>query len=763
MDGPNVGHRHPDGWRVAFGLRQRLAFVMFIIALLMMVLQPSIDAYRREKEPIMHPYNLAAYKKVANEIESFVNHAVDPCDDFNSYLCGSFHNRLEHAWERGPLAKLKYDMDVSLRNIVTKPMSLEEEGKLCKSAITQRRYYIYCADASIINHSRDADFLTQIQYILGGFPFMDNVTSNENWLTVTLRAFKSGFFYKFFMGFSTVYDKKQERYLLTLNRIPIQDLQRIWLFFQQDNIQKFLKALKDVWLIDIDNATGLSYDLSKFYEDVLKTYQPVMDTRPNYLPIINYPLLLHLDPDKSHQLDWKSFLTELTGIYFEFTTPIVNRYGDYPKFIQLFTLLNVKNHRLWRMFIVIVLIAEHCEYLSEGMLTVCYPIKVYAELPARLINGTMDADEYLKWRANFCYREAISLFPYIAEREYIVKTVSNQTRRDVQVLTNNIVTAMVNRLHQEKYLNGTVDVHFQTWINNITISVGWDDIVFQTTLFERVYGIHTKAVGQNIMATRRNIFRLQAHEEFKNLPVEYDGKQPEKPEEFKKPIKLSVDAYYETGTNNIVLSAAMLRPPIYGWGVPTYLNYASLGPIIASVLIKMLGEAHMNRRWSRFSDYRAWITKLSNSRSIDSKCVTNTFYNYPRDPLAKRLTPLPPSEIIGNVLADFHGTLVALDAYQTEIEAEEAAKTMDRASQITDITGYGSAHLFWILSSLYQCKDLQYELTGNVNDVYAENSYQYRAIPSFKINGPRMNSANFAKAFECLPSRRMASVKRCDF
>lgn len=33
-------------------------------------------------------------------------------------------------------------------------------------------------------------------------------------------------------------------------------------------------------------------------------------------------------------------------------------------------------------------------------------------------------------------------------------------------------------------------------------------------------------------------------------------------------------------------------------------------------------------------------------------------------------------------MADFHGALVALDAYQTQIEAEEIAGTMDRAVEI---------------------------------------------------------------------------------
>lgn len=80
-----------------------------------------------------------------------------------------------------------------------------------------------------------------------------------------------------------------------------------------------------------------------------------------------------------------------------------------------------------------------------------------------------------------------------------------------------------------------------------------------------------------------------------------------------------------------------------------------------------------------------------------------------------------------------------------------------------DLTGYTRPQLFWMKSGIYQCKDLQFELIGNLNGTYADTSYQYEAIPSFKINGPRMNSEQFAQAFECSSRYRMNSVPKCNF
>lgn len=74
----------------------------------------------------------------------------------------------------------------------------------------------------------------------------------------------------------------------------------------------------------------------------------------------------------------------------------------------------------------------------------------------------------------------------------------------------------------------------------------------------------------------------------------------------------------------------MLNPPIYDEYIPAYLNYASLGPIIASLLIKMLQEAYLNKELIRDSDHRAWMIKLSRAQLPDLDCVKDRFNNYPR-------------------------------------------------------------------------------------------------------------------------------------
>lgn len=58
-------------------------------------------------------------------------------------------------------------------------------------------------------------------------------------------------------------------------------------------------------------------------------------------------------------------------------------------------------------------------------------------------------------------------------------------------MTKNILSALVNRLQQAKYMNDTdPNSAFNTWINTIKTSVGWHKIVYREKSFERLYGVN---------------------------------------------------------------------------------------------------------------------------------------------------------------------------------------------------------------------------------------------------------------------------------
>lgn len=72
-------------------------------------------------------------------------------------------------------------------------------------------------DTSGINSFMDAEFIQQIEYVTAGILYEDtDATSKLNWQDISIRAFERGFFYKFFMDFSTVYDTVEQKYLFTV-------------------------------------------------------------------------------------------------------------------------------------------------------------------------------------------------------------------------------------------------------------------------------------------------------------------------------------------------------------------------------------------------------------------------------------------------------------------------------------------------------------------------------------------------------------------
>lgn len=74
---------------------------------------------------------------------------------------------------------------------------------------------------------------------------------------------------------------------------------------------------------------------------------------------------------------------------------------------------------------------------------------------------------------------------------------------------------------------------------------------------------------------------------------------------------------------------------------------------------------------------------------------------------------------------------------------------------------YTANQIFWIMSSIQLCHDVDEEQPENVQE-YLELGIQYNyPVPSYRINGPKQNTPSFARDFSCSMGAKMNPNKKC--
>jgi putative endopeptidase len=209
----------------------------------------------------------------------------------------------------------------------------------------------------------------------------------------------------------------------------------------------------------------------------------------------------------------------------------------------------------------------------------------------------------------------------------------------------------------------------------------------------------------------------------------------------------TVNAYYNTGMNEIVFPAGILQPPLFDPKADDALNYGGMGAVIGHELTH--GFDDQGSQYDAQGNLRDWWTPedLQNFRAR-AECVERQFSAFVVQGDLRQNGKL----VLGESIADLGGLNIARVAFERAL----ARRNSRPGGQAPDppaperVDGFTQQQRFFLAFARAWATNArpEYERMMALTDVHP--------LPRFRANGPVSNIPEFAAAFACPAGAAMA-------
>jgi hypothetical protein len=263
--------------------------------------------------------NLECYKSVV-EVNSYVDALVDPCEDFQEFVCGGFFKSAYKTQISATILQEQKHLENELEATIVEPVSSEDR----QPVKLQKTFFQACLDLDAMDADRDNGIFALIQEI-GGWPLlMENEWQEDqfDWISVMFKCRQLGLPFGWFveLGLHT-----EETNYLKVNR----DLLKLFLTAKfQISYPTTTNYLKNntVTLLRILGRIKEVNELYRFEERLAKVTK---STKPpqvlNPFQVVNesqseISLTTVEEMQRDHpQINWLDFLNNITGASYEVT------------------------------------------------------------------------------------------------------------------------------------------------------------------------------------------------------------------------------------------------------------------------------------------------------------------------------------------------------------------------------------------------------------------------------------------------------------
>ena len=202
----------------------------------------------------------------------------------------------------------------------------------------------------------------------------------------------------------------------------------------------------------------------------------------------------------------------------------------------------------------------------------------------------------------------------------------------------------------------------------------------------------------------------------------------------------TVNAYYNSGMNEIVFPAGILQPPFYNPNADDAVNYGGIGAVIGHEISH--GFDDQGSKFDGKGNLHEWWTPEDRKNFIDrGDCVVNQFNGYEVEPGLHQNGKL----VLGESIGDLGGLAIAYAAYEKSIESKRPK----------DIDGFTPEQRFFLGWAQVWGTNQRPEAART------QTNTDPHPLPRFRGNGPLTNTEAFAKAFGCKKGDRMVRDQAC--
>ncbi|XP_064612282.1 neprilysin-like [Liolophura sinensis] len=626
-----------------------------------------------------------------------------PCDDFYRYSCGQWmeENPASDFQHHSPFQNMRDDVHSILSRLLDRPSSSQEPKAVQKA----KRLYKSCMDMNTINQQASGPLMD----ILGEVNAHDNVVD----MLVAMAKFNS-----YPMGIVTVTKdaKNTTRNVILLDQPYLPLTQLTQEHKEYTGYKNFINEV--VYQLNIDKRGRGSrlirdvYSLIRFQHG-LTALTTKKEDRPKIDGLYHMYTLGALNHDFP-QFDWNRYIRGMfsqpeMNITLADDQPVLvyapNYFRRVGEYVSNFDKNTVKDYMRWKF------IEGYLPYMAERFRTARRKL---------LKAGGFILKSIERWK--ICTPEIDAFLFNITGRMFVEQELDSDSVTVTKEMVQDIRKVFKERMQADSWMDSKTKQTAIEKLDAIRELIGYPPDIMNDTLLDQQF--------EDLIITDHFFDNIVAAVKRRHWSILQSLRQPAVRDRWDHGAT-TVNAFYKSENNIIVIPAGILRKPIFSLEYPKSVIYSSLGFIVAHEMTH--GFDNTGRKFDKEGNLVDWWSETAEaSYRQKDRCYVNQYSSY----TIKDYTKVNGTKTLGENIADNGGIRDAFMAYTEWVNRQAKVSTVP-------FLGLTNNQVFYLAFAQRWC-----ETRGSKFASY-DAKKNLHSPGEFRVKGTLQNSNHFAQTFSC--------------